>query len=332
MTDASLELRELCKRFLLGGGLFSPKKELHAVNNVSLLLPPGQTLGLVGESGCGKSTLGNMILGLLEPDEGDILYGESPIRTLREEGRAPRIQAVFQDPFSSLDPRMTVEKIVTSPLLLDRTLTRAQREDRARGILAEVGLGEGHLSRYPHEFSGGQRQRIGIARALAPQPDIIVMDEPTSALDVSVQAQILDLIRELQARHGYAYLFISHDLAVVRHVSHQVAVMYLGFVVEHASCADLFRRPLHPYTRALMACAPEPDPTRRKRLDVLEGDVPSPVHLPAGCPFAPRCAEAEARCAAERPALKEVGPGHTVRCHKQGSSLFQEARTEAVAG
>lgn len=318
MHDALLELRGIGKRFPLGGGFLSPRRELHAVSDVSLSLAPGETLGLVGESGCGKSTLGNLILGLLEPDDGDILYGGAPLRDLRAHGQAPRIQVVFQDPFSSLDPRMTVEEIVTAPLLLDHSLNREQRAARARGILEEVGLGEAHLSRYPHEFSGGQRQRIGIARALAPRPHFIVMDEPTSALDVSVQAQILALIRELQARHGYAYLFISHDLAVVRHVSHRVAVMYLGFVVESAPCADLFRSPLHPYTRALMACAPEPDPARRKSLDVLDGDVPSPVNLPPGCPFAPRCPEAAPRCATERPPLREVAPGHAARCHKHG--------------
>ncbi len=319
LPEAGLELRGLGKRFFLGGGLFSPRRELHAVSDVSLCLAPGETLGLVGESGCGKSTLGNMILGLLEPDEGEILYGGTPLRPFGKmsgQTRAPRIQAVFQDPFSSLDPRMTVEEIVTAPLLLDQTLTRAQRTARARAILEEVGLGQAHLSRYPHEFSGGQRQRIGIARALAPQPRFIVMDEPTSALDVSVQAQILALIRELQSRHGYAYLFISHDLAVVRHLSHRVAVMYLGFVVESAPCAELFREPLHPYTRALMACAPEPDPARRKSLNVLDGDVPSPVNLPAGCPFAPRCPEATPRCTTERPPLRETAPGHMSRCHK----------------
>lgn len=319
--DDVLTLEDVRCHFPVRQGMLGEVRHLRAVDGVDLVLRPGQSLGLVGESGCGKSTLGRLACGLQRPTGGRILFRGAPLPPAGAGSMAAgRIQMVFQDPFSSLDPRCTVGTSVEESLLAGERLSRRERRERVRDMFATVGLA-GLERRYPHEFSGGQRQRIAVARALMTHPDLIVCDEPVSALDASVQAQILNLLRQVQEDFGPAYLFISHDLAVVRHVSHQVAVMYLGFVVEHASCADLFRRPLHPYTRALMACAPEPDPTRRKRLDVLEGDVPSPVHLPAGCPFAPRCAEAEARCAAERPALKEISPGHSVRCHKQIACL-----------
>ncbi len=316
IDPALIRVTDLHKRFGLGrSGLFGERRYLHAVNNVRFRVFEGETLGVVGESGCGKSTVGNLLLGLLEPDAGQILYREQDLPALRR--AAPekvKIQAVFQDPQSSLDPRMTVEQLVGAPLIPRAKLSRAKRAERVAAILREVGLSEEHMRRYPHEFSGGQRQRIGIARALIAGPEFIVFDEPTSALDVSVQAQILNLINELQARHGYAYLFISHDLAVIRHVSRRVAVMYLGHVVETALRDDLFLQPRHPYTRALMDSVPEPDPERRKTLAVLQGDVPSPVRLPSGCPFHPRCPQKAAVCALEPPERVQISDDHFVEC------------------
>ncbi|MBO4317426.1 MAG: ABC transporter ATP-binding protein [Mailhella sp.] len=312
-------VRGLTKRFPLGGAPFGKKRYLHAVNNVRFRVFEGETLGLVGESGCGKSTVGNCLLRLLKPDSGTILYrGQDMLEMAAQKDKRQRlakIQAVFQDPQSSLDPRMTVEKIVSAPLLPYSGLDRAERHSRVIAMLNEVGLGEDHLKRYPHEFSGGQRQRIGIARALITEPRFVVFDEPTSALDVSVQAQILNLIASLQRKYGYAYLFISHDLAVVRHISRRVAVMYLGHVVETALCGDLFAKPLHPYTRALIDSVPEPDPEKRKKLAVLEGEVPSPVDLPPGCPFAPRCSEAAEVCRREQPGRRRVSEDHFIECH-----------------
>ncbi len=317
-----MRVLDLHKRFPVSQGLFSKKAWLHAVNGVRLRVHKGETLGLVGESGCGKSTVGNMLLRLLTPDSGIIHYkGRDLQAMLRSKNKddkreLARIQAVFQDPQSSLDPRMTVARIVGSPLLPYSGLESKQREKAVERILDEVGLGAEHMNRYPHEFSGGQRQRIGIARALIVQPEFIVFDEPTSALDVSVQAQILNLIKDLQKQYGYAYLFISHDLAVVRHVSHRVAVMYLGRVVETAPVEELFEAPRHPYTRALMESVPEPNPNRKKALAVLEGDVPSPVNLPIGCPFHPRCPERMGVCALERPERIQIQERHFVECWK----------------
>jgi peptide/nickel transport system ATP-binding protein/oligopeptide transport system ATP-binding protein len=298
---------------------FSGERDcLHAVNGVNFRVAEGETLGLVGESGCGKSTVGNLLLRLLKPDGGRIFYKGRDLRDMAGKRRLlpelAKIQAVFQDPQSSLDPRMNVERLVGSPLLPYSGLSKAQRAERVRAILREVGMWEEHLDRFPHEFSGGQRQRVSIARSLIVEPEFIVFDEPTSALDVSVQAQILNLIKDLQTRHGYAYLFISHDLAVIRHVSRRVAVMYLGRIVESALRDDLFLQPRHPYTRALMDSVPEPDPDRRKPLAVLQGDVPSPVRLPGGCSFHPRCPEAAAVCSRERPRPARVNTEHFVEC------------------
>ena len=318
IDPAIIMVTDLYKSFPLSQGLFGKPKCLHAVNGVRFRVFEGETLGLVGESGCGKSTVANLVLRLLKPDSGQINFKEHNLAALGKDrtqaAQLAKIQAVFQDPQSSLDPRMTVERIVGSPLLPYSGLNKSDRQDRVVAILQEVGLGPEHLKRYPHEFSGGQRQRIGIARALIVKPEFIVFDEPTSALDVSVQAQILNLIAELQIKHSYAYLFISHDLAVVRHISRRIAVMYLGRIVETALRDDLFQAPRHPYTRALMDSVPEPDPAKRKTLAVLQGDVPSPVNLPPGCPFHPRCGSAMKICALERPERSQITEDHFVEC------------------
>jgi len=313
-----IEVSGLKKYFPAAAGWGRSAGLLKAVDGVSLRINQGETLGLVGESGSGKSTVGNLILRLVEPDQGRVLFkGRDltflkgpPLRQVRR-----KLQMVFQDPQSSLDPRMTIRKIVGYPLELNRLARGREALQRVIGILDEVGLGEEHLYRYPHEFSGGQRQRIGIARSLVTGPEFIVFDEPTSALDVSVQAQILNLILDLQKSHGYTYLFISHDLPVVRHVSHRVAVMYLGTLVETAPKKVLFAGPYHPYTQALMASAPKPDPLKRRNLAVITGDAPSSVNVPPGCRFHPRCPRARPVCSQEPPPDLKVGPEHTVRCH-----------------
>jgi peptide/nickel transport system ATP-binding protein/oligopeptide transport system ATP-binding protein len=317
-----IEAVDLVKYFPIYGGLFGRQVEyLKAVDSVSLTIHPGETLGLVGESGCGKTTVGYLLLNLLRCDQGQVLHHGVDITRLR--GNALRkvrrnLQIVFQDPQSSLDPRMLIKKTVGYPLEVNGLARGSDVVARVKQILTEVGLDADHMYRYPHEFSGGQRQRIGIARALITGPEFIVFDEPTSALDVSVQAQILNLIKDLQRRHGYSYLFISHNLSVVKHVSHRIAVMYLGKIVEAAPRHALFERPLHPYTRALLASVPEPNPQKRHALGVLSGDVPSPVNVPPGCRFHPRCAEAMEKCRSVMPVSLEVAPGHSVACHLYG--------------
>ncbi|PKN31859.1 MAG: oligopeptide ABC transporter ATP-binding protein, partial [Deltaproteobacteria bacterium HGW-Deltaproteobacteria-20] len=319
MSDELLRVENLCKAFPLGGGFLEGKKRwLKAVDRVSLHLEKGETLGLVGESGSGKSTVGNLILRLLDADSGSVRFEGVDVTRLSgaELTRArARMQVVFQDPQSSLDPRMTVGNIVSLPLKILGLAKGGELRERAAASLAEVGLGPECLDRYPHEFSGGQRQRIGLARALVADPAFVVMDEPTSALDVSVQAQILNLMGDLQARRGHAYLFISHDLTVVRHVSRRIAVMYLGAIVETAPTEKLFETPGHPYTRALLASVPVPDPAQRRNLARLTGDVPSPVDLPPGCRFHPRCPEAMPCCASVEPPSVELSPGHVAVCH-----------------
>jgi peptide/nickel transport system ATP-binding protein/oligopeptide transport system ATP-binding protein len=319
MSDVLLQVGELCKAFPIGGGFLEGKRRwLKAVDRVSLQLGRGETLGLVGESGSGKSTVGNLILRLLDPDSGTIRFEGIDMTRLKgaELTRArARMQVVFQDPQSSLDPRLTVGNIVSLPLKILGLARGGELRERAAASLAEVGLGPESLDRYPHEFSGGQRQRIGLARALVADPAFVVMDEPTSALDVSVQAQILNLMGDLQARRGHAYLFISHDLTVVRHVSRRIAVMYLGAIVETAPTDALFENPAHPYTRALLASVPVPDPAQRRDLARLTGDVPSPVDLPTGCRFHPRCPEAMPCCAKAEPPRIQIAPGHEVVCH-----------------
>ncbi len=313
------EIRELVKQFRISDGFFGQRaKRLVAVDHVSFSVLQGETLGLVGESGCGKTTVGACILRLLKADGGSILYNQRDILALTEkEFRELRgkLQMVFQDPQSSLDPRMTVKTIVGYPLRLQQGVKGKALEERVAAVLTDVGLKPEHADRYPHELSGGQRQRIGVARALITNPEFIVFDEPTSALDVSVQAQILNLIQGLQRAQGYTYLFISHDLAVVRHICSRVAVMYLGKIVETAPHARLFGDPHHPYTRALIASAPRPNPFERQNLAVLTSDAPSPLDIPAGCRFHPRCPEVMDVCQRESPKSLKIEKDHWVECH-----------------
>ncbi len=321
MSDALLEVRNLVKHFRIGGGLFGGRPGLvRAVDGVSFTIQRGETLGLVGESGCGKTTTGRCILQLERPTSGEVRFEGRELTTLRPaQLRAVRrrIQVIFQDPYSSLNPRMTVGQIIGEPIAVHGIVTSAAaRRDRVRDLLRRVGLSPKHDSRYPHELSGGQRQRVGIARALAVEPALIICDEPVSALDVSIQAQIINLLEDLQSEFGLTYLFIAHDLAVVRHISDRVAVMYLGKIVEVSDRKTLYDDPLHPYTRALLSAVPIPDPAleaERERV-VLRGEVPSPLNPPSGCVFHPRCPIAVERCRSVIPELREVKPGHWAAC------------------
>ena len=315
-----LEVRNLVKRFPIKGGLLRRTVDhVHAVDGVSFDLRAGETLGLVGESGCGKSTTGRCILRLIEPTSGEVWFDGHEITALASgelRKRAREMQIIFQDPFASLNPRMTVGAIVGEGLVIHRLAKNAREiEERVAHLLGKVGLSSDHMRRYPHEFSGGQRQRIGIARALAVDPRLIVCDEAVSALDVSIQAQVINLLEDLQAEFGLTYIFIAHDLSVVEHTSDRVAVMYLGRIVEIAPASELYARPLHPYTEALLSAVPIPDPQVRRTRIRLQGDVPSPIHPPSGCHFHPRCAHATERCRREKPMLKEVAPGHQAACH-----------------
>ena len=324
-----VEIRDLVKHFPVTGGVFLRKvARVHAVDGVTLVIKPGETLGLVGESGCGKSTLGRLILRLEEPSSGKVFfkgenildYDPESMRSLREE-----MQIIFQDPFSSLNPRKSVAHIVGEPLLVHGIKSRSEREGRVEKLLEVVGLRREHMRRYPHQFSGGQRQRIGVARALALNPELIICDEAVSALDVSIQAQVINLLQDLQDEFNLTYLFISHDLSVVEHISDRVAVMYLGKVVELADKNTLYSDPLHPYTQALLGAAPVPDPHREPKHAILKGDVPSPIDPPSGCRFHTRCPYAEMICRDHEPDLKEFSPGHTAACHFAGQrpSLYK---------
>ena len=318
MSAPLLSVRGLTKRFPIRGGVLRREvAAVHAVDGVSFDVGPGETLGLVGESGCGKSTTGRCILRLIEPSDGTVWFegrdvmqmnGEA-LRRLRRE-----MQIIFQDPFASLNPRHTVGGIVGEALVI-HGLAKGRRDERVVELLELVGLRADHRSRFPHEFSGGQRQRIGIARALAVEPKLIVCDEPVSALDVSVQAQVINLLEELSARLGLAYLFIAHDLSVVEHISDRVAVMYLGRVVEIADARALYDNPRHPYTEALLSAVPIPDPKLRRKRIILKGDVPNPVNPPPGCHFHTRCPIAVARCAVDVPGLEQKRDGHWAACH-----------------
>jgi oligopeptide/dipeptide ABC transporter ATP-binding protein len=316
MTEL-LRVEHLVKHFPLHRGMFGRDTAVvHAVDGVSFELRSGETMALVGESGCGKSTVGRLVLRLLDATSGKVWFGGEDLMSLPPQAmRAKRreLQMIFQDPYSSLNPRMTVEQTLVEPLGL-HGLARGRHRERAAELMDLVGLAPEYLQRYPHEFSGGQRQRIGIARALAVEPRLIVCDEPVSALDVSIQAQIVNLLQDLQRRLGLAYIFIAHDLAVVKHIASHVAVMYLGHIVEYADKRSLFASPRHPYTQALLSAIPIPEPRQRRERILLQGDVPNPIDPPSGCRFRTRCPYARERCAQEVPALRPLG-GHATACH-----------------
>ena len=318
-TKPLVDVRHLKQYFNVNVGPLR-SKPLKAVDDVSFAIRSGETLGLVGESGCGKTTVGRSILHLYKPTAGEVEFQGHVIKSSKDINELRRkATMVFQDPYSSLNPRMTVSDIIGEPLDIHKMYeSKAEREQRILDLMSKVGLNSEHASRYAHEFSGGQRQRIGIARALALNPEFIVCDEPVSALDVSIQAQVINMFVELQEQLGLTYLFIAHDILVVRHISDRIAVMYLGKMVELADAAEIYERPLHPYTRSLMSAVPQPDPkiARANKRIVLSGDIPSPLNAPSGCPFRTRCPHAAPCCAESMPEFKEVESGHFVACHR----------------
>jgi len=326
-VEPILQVKNLVKHFQISGGLFGGGAGIvKAVDGVSFEIHRGETLGLVGESGCGKTTTGRCILRLEPPTSGEVVFEGRDMSKLSDaelRGLRRRMQVIFQDPYSSLNPRMTVGQIISEPLGVHGIVPdRAARAARVQDLLRHAGLLPAMARRYPHELSGGQRQRVGIARALAMEPSLIICDEPVSALDVSIQAQIINLLEELQAEFGLTYLFVAHDLSVVRHISDRIAVMYVGQLVELAPTDAIFRQPQHPYTAALMRAVPVADPRVRTTDGILGGEVPSPAAPPSGCYFHPRCRHAIARCRVEAPELREISPGHFTRCHLAGEMVF----------
>lgn len=318
MTNKLVSVKDVSKTFSVNKGFGSKKKLVHAVNDISFDIFKGETFSLVGESGCGKSTTGRLINHLVSPDKGEIIFDEKNITNIKEkEMRSLRseIQMIFQDPYGSLNPRMRVQDLIGEPLLVHTKMSSGERLKKVHELLEVVGLSPLHGERYPHEFSGGQRQRIGIARALTVNPKLIIADEPVSALDVSVQAQVLNLLQDLQKEYNLTYLFISHDLSVVEMISDRIAVMYLGSIVEIAPKDKLYDKPTHPYTKALLSAVPIPDPTKKRNRIVIKGDIPSPTNLPSGCLFRTRCPYVTDRCKEERPKLQEIEEGHFVSCH-----------------
>ncbi|KQT47251.1 peptide ABC transporter ATP-binding protein [Devosia sp. Leaf420] len=327
MRQPLLQLRDLHKHFHLPTAPFAAKPVLRAVDGVDLDLMKGETLGLVGESGCGKSTLARTVIRLHEPTSGSILFDgqevvKAPERQLSSFRR--RVQMIFQDPYASLNPRMSVGDLIAEPLEIAGIGTAAERRKKVASLLDRVGLPSDSAQRFAHEFSGGQRQRIGIARAIALEPDLVICDEPISALDVSVQAQVVNMLEDLQADLGLTYLFITHDLSMVRHISDRIGVMYLGKIVELATSADLYHRPSHPYTRALLSAIPVPDPEAARAVEPMQGEIPSPIDIPSGCRFRTRCPLATELCARVEPQLTDIGGGHLAACHFAGE-LAQQA-------